>query len=256
MFKRIHTALALTIVVLVGMFCSLGTVLWVLLGFRPKKIDFWIVNFNHLSLAVLGVKVKSVVRATPAETLPKQLVIVCNHESHLDGPSIATSLRDRCIRYVAKEQLFNIPIWGWAMRASGNVALTRGDSQRDRESLNKNQLVGRDVDILFFAEGTRSLDGQLHPFKKGAFVFAIQHQIPILPIAVGGGYDIIPPHTVTPQKGQIVLAVGEPIAVAGLSYDDRDALANQTFQQVQKLREECLRLAGSPRAKANPSSSG
>jgi 1-acyl-sn-glycerol-3-phosphate acyltransferase len=103
------------------------------------------------------------------------------------------------------------------------------------------------VSLLFYAEGTRSRDGALHPFKKGPFATAIAAGLPILPVATAGTFRIWPPVTVRLRRGRAVVAIGEPIPVAGLGAEDREALRDRCFAVVRDLRRlarERLRQAG------------
>jgi len=180
-------------------------------------------------------------------TWADQMVIVSNHESHLDGPAIQTTLNTRSIRYVAKEALFKIPFLGWALRAAGNVAVTRQNDKGDHARLNEAKERQNDGDVLFFAEGTRSREGIFQPFKKGAFYFAIIHQRPIIPVAACGGYESMKPGTLRPQGGAQAVCIGEPIDVSSYSLAEIDALRDKVRVEVGKLRFEALTLINSPR---------
>jgi 1-acyl-sn-glycerol-3-phosphate acyltransferase len=93
--------------------------------------------------------------------------------------------------------------------------------------------------ILFFAEGTRSTDGRLRPFKKGAAILAIDAQVPLVPLAVAGAHEITPKGGLWVHSGRpLVLRVGKPIPTAGLTRDDRDSLTEQAHDAVAALLEE------------------
>jgi 1-acyl-sn-glycerol-3-phosphate acyltransferase len=89
------------------------------------------------------------------------------------------------------------------------------------------EVVRRGRSALVFAEGTRSRNGHLLPFKKGPFVLAIAGHVPVVPVVVVGSYDLMPKLTLVPKPGEIVLRVGEDISTAGMSYEDRDQLATE-----------------------------
>jgi 1-acyl-sn-glycerol-3-phosphate acyltransferase len=93
-----------------------------------------------------------------------------------------------------------------------------------------------ETSMLFYAEGTRSRDGALHAFKKGAFVTAIAYGLPILPIGHAGCYRIWSPLRFGLRSGPVVVEVGQPIPVEHLAYDDREPLRDQTFEAVRELR--------------------
>jgi 1-acyl-sn-glycerol-3-phosphate acyltransferase len=169
-------------------------------------------------------------------------VVVPNHESNWDPVALVAALNKLPARFIAKKQIIRIPIFGWALLRSGNVRVERTNTQGDVERIRK-EMAERplDVSILFYAEGTRSRDGALHAFKKGAFVTAIAYGLPILPVGHGGTYRIWQPLRFGIRSGPVVVNVGRPISVDGLTYDDRDKLRDQTFETVHELRSSARR---------------
>jgi 1-acyl-sn-glycerol-3-phosphate acyltransferase len=93
-----------------------------------------------------------------------------------------------------------------------------------------------DVSVLFYAEGTRSRDGALHPFKMGAFVTAINSGLPVLPIGHAGSYRIWTPLSLWVRKLPMVVEIGAPIPVDALTSDNRDRLREETHKAVASLR--------------------
>jgi 1-acyl-sn-glycerol-3-phosphate acyltransferase len=175
-------------------------------------------------------------------------VIVPNHESTWDPPSLVAGLPDLIIRFVVKRPLMQIPIFGQALHRTGNVTVfrtqTSGDAQRIREVMDHRD---SDVSILFYAEGTRSRDGSFRPFKMGAFVSALGYGLPILPVATAGTYAIWPKGTLRLRRGTVVIEVGKPIPTEGRTLDDRTALREQTHKAVARLRTRArqrLRVLG------------
>jgi 1-acyl-sn-glycerol-3-phosphate acyltransferase len=88
------------------------------------------------------------------------------------------------------------------------------------------------VSVMVFAEGTRSPDGQIHEFKKGGFVTAIQRKIPILPVTVNGSRRILPKKSLVMTPGKIQIVVGEPIDVTGYTIDTVGELIDKTRQVI------------------------
>jgi 1-acyl-sn-glycerol-3-phosphate acyltransferase len=164
-------------------------------------------------------------------------VIVPNHESNWDPVVLTHALNVLPFRFIAKKQVIRVPVLGAALLKSGNVRVERTNTQGDVERIRK-QMAERalDVSILFYAEGTRSRDGALHPFKKGAFVTAISYGLPILPVGHAGTYRIWRPLRFGIRSGPMALEVGRPIPVDGLGYDDREKLRDQVFEVVRDLR--------------------
>jgi len=183
-------------------------------------------------------------RVEGLERAPKRTcVLVCNHLSNFDVLVLATQW-PRPIRFVAKAELFRIPVFGQAMRAAHMIRVDRQGGEGDRHVLEGAVPIVRDVaDVLFFPEGTRSETGALRPFKKGASVLAISAGVPVVPMALAGTADILPKGSLQLRAGMpVALVVGEPISTEGKSMDDRDALTEETRVAVQKLLERATAL--------------
>jgi 1-acyl-sn-glycerol-3-phosphate acyltransferase len=169
-------------------------------------------------------------------------VIVANHESSWDPLALMSVLKQLSVRFIAKKALMQIPIFGNALRASGNVTVVRtntlGDVQRIQQGMHERD---PNVSILFYAEGTRARDGSLRPFKKGAFTTAVSEGLSILPVATAGTYPIWTPETIRIRKGTVVIEMGQPISVEGLPLEARDKLREQTETAVRQLRARARR---------------
>lgn len=170
-------------------------------------------------------------------------VLVANHQSHYDGLVIVAHVPMR-VRFIAKAELFRIPVFGQALRATGNVEVARQGGREDRDAVGRTiETVRGGTSILFFAEGTRSDDGQLQPFKKGAAILALNAQVPLLPLAVAGTRDILPKGGVAVRRGRrAALVVGPPIPTAGLTLEARDALTQQCHTTIAGLLREAEAL--------------
>lgn len=165
-------------------------------------------------------------------------VMASNHVSLADAPAIVASAPQK-VRFVAKKSLFYVPVFGQALWAAGNIAVDRARTgSATRRLAEMSRRVGNGISVLFFPEGTRSEDGKLLPFKKGAAVMAIQSQVPVLPIAVAGTHEILPKNTLEIRPGVIGVAFGSPIAVEGLGMRDRDELTARIRGAVEGLLEE------------------
>ncbi|HET9451575.1 MAG TPA: lysophospholipid acyltransferase family protein, partial [Aggregicoccus sp.] len=150
------------------------------------------------------------------------------------------------IRYVAKRELARIPVFGHAIRATGNIVVDRkggsGDRDRLREAVGA---VQERVSVMFFPEGTRSLDGVLRPFKRGAAMLAIQAGVPVVPMAVSGTRLILPKGGRSVRWGQrAALVVGKPISPVGLQPQDREAFTQRLQGAVSELYAEARERSG------------
>ncbi len=177
------------------------------------------------------------------ENVPSRTcVIVSNHQSHFDALAILSALR-RHVRFVAKRELFRIPIFGLALRATGNIEVNRTGGDQDREQLRRAvDAVRERVTLLFFAEGTRSPDRTLRPFKKGAMLLALEAGVPIVPLAVAGAREILAKGTRWIQGGRVVLSFGAPIPTEGCSPSERDRLTVDVRSQVAALLADAERV--------------
>jgi len=170
---------------------------------------------------------------------PGTCVLVCNHQSNFDAPFVFARF-PKHVRFVAKQELYRIPIFGAAIKAMGNIRVERTGSDGDRKRIEAAiEQVRTRTSILFFAEGTRSTDGKLRSFKKGAAVLAIDAQVPLVPVAVAGAHEITPKGGLWVHSGRpLVLRVGKPIPTTGLGRGDRDTLTRQAHDAVAALLED------------------
>jgi 1-acyl-sn-glycerol-3-phosphate acyltransferase len=163
-------------------------------------------------------------------------VVISSHTSHLDGPAIAQVL-PHPVYFVIKKELARIPLWGHAALKIGFIAVDRSDSERaHRELARAVDTIHSGRRVLVFAEGTRSPDGHLQAFKKGGFHLAIDAQVPILPVAVNGSHRLLPKGAPVARPGRLEVAVGPPIATAGLTKDNVEALLETTREAILALR--------------------
>lgn len=170
------------------------------------------------------------------ENLPEgHFVLAANHQSHFDALVLFAHIR-RHLRFVAKNELKKIPIFGPALVRAGNVFIARSGGEGDKAILAQAvKAVQERVSLVFFAEGTRSDDGDLKPFKKGAAVFAIAAQVPLIPVAIAGTYGILPKKKLAIHAHPTALIIGKPIETKGLSPDDRDRLTARAHAEVEAL---------------------
>ena len=229
--ELLHTAVTYAAV---GSSTVIGPVVVLLSPRHPERADQVIRLWCNAVLGAAGVREE----IHGLENLPQgTCVFACNHQSNFDAPFVFARLRRR-IRFVAKEELYRIPIFGAAVKAMGNIRVERtGRSEADHRAIQEVvEQVRTRTSILFFAEGTRSTDGRLRPFKKGAAILAIDAQVPIVPLAVAGAHEITPKGGWWVHSGRpLVLHVGQPIPTAGLTRDDRDKLTLQAHDAVAVL---------------------
>lgn len=165
-------------------------------------------------------------------------VLVANHQSWFDVFALTGHLPGD-YRFVAKKELEGIPVFGPSWQACGHVSIDRGDLQRAIGSLERAGRMMREErpTLIMFPEGTRSASGELRPFKKGAFVLAIQTGAPVVPAAILGSREIMPKGEWRIRPGRVRVRIGAPISVKGLGHEDKDALRLTAHRAVARLRE-------------------
>jgi 1-acyl-sn-glycerol-3-phosphate acyltransferase len=162
--------------------------------------------------------------ATGIDRVPpgRAYVYMSNHQSHLDIPMLYATLPSPTIRMLGKKELFNIPVWGHALRAAEFIEVDRSNHVRAVKSIERAAELVRDgVSIYLAPEGTRSRDGKIGKLKKGGFHLAKETATPIVPVAIAGTIDILPRGTRTMHRGKRVdVTIGAPIEVNQKNLDE------------------------------------
>jgi 1-acyl-sn-glycerol-3-phosphate acyltransferase len=154
----------------------------------------------------------------------RSYVFMANHHSHFDVLALLHALPFD-LRAVAKKELAYVPVFGWALAAAGFIFVDRSSRDRAIDSLRRAAEVLRaGRSILVFAEGTRSPDGSLLPFKKGGFMMALECGAEVVPVAVIGSREVLAKHSLRVRPGTIRVRVMPPIGTAGRGIVARDAL--------------------------------
>ncbi len=168
----------------------------------------------------------------------QQYIFVSNHESALDIPLCVAGLPYNNV-FLAKKELFKIPIFGWAMHAAGMVRVNRQNREKAKKSIDRalKQISKTDISIMIYPEGTRTRTGDLLPFKKGSFLLAVKSGLPVVPITVKGMFTILSKHSFRLSPGKVELIIDKPITTSELSEDDRDYLLEKTRNSIQKNKE-------------------
>ncbi|MGH9465325.1 MAG: lysophospholipid acyltransferase family protein, partial [Thermoanaerobaculia bacterium] len=196
-----------------------GTLFWsiacLLLALVPPR-GHWVFYGARLWtrgwLAASGVRV-SVEHEVPLDPR-RPVVYMANHQSTYDIPVLLASLPSRT-SMLAKRSLFRIPLFGWAMRAGGFIAIDRDDRGSARASFEAAVArLQRGVSTLMFPEGTRSLDGRLGPLERGGFLLALKSGLPIVPVGIEGSLAIQRKGSLAIRPGRVTLRYGRPIDVA------------------------------------------
>jgi 1-acyl-sn-glycerol-3-phosphate acyltransferase len=167
-------------------------------------------------------------------------VIVSNHQSLADIPVIAHLKLDT--KWLAKAELFRLPVVGWMMRMSGDVPIQRSDTRNSARALMQcARHLRQRCSVVFFPEGTRSRDGKVLPFNEGPFRLAIREQVQILPLVVEGSGMALPRNSwIFGPAANIHLRILEAVPVEGMDIHQsgtlRDTIRQKIENELQRIR--------------------
>ena len=154
----------------------------------------------------------------------RSYIYMANHQSNADIPLLLGRLPVQ-FRWLAKAELFKIPIFGQAMRGVGYISIDRSNRKSAFESLKRAaQTIRNGTSVLIFPEGTRSRDGNMLPFKKGGFVLSVDSGVPIVPIIIRGTREIISKGHFMIRPAPITMQILDPVETSGYTRKTKDAL--------------------------------
>jgi 1-acyl-sn-glycerol-3-phosphate acyltransferase len=238
----IRTVWFLVVAFLSTLFFSLTAVVGGIVRAGRGWYDWVHRNWSRSLLRAAGVRVEAegLEHVRPGEAH----LFVSNHQSLFDVWAMMAVL-PVSLRFVAKQELGRIPIFGAACRSAGHAFIDRGNPALASEVIRAaGKRMERDgLSLVFFPEGTRSPDGGLKRFKKGAFTLAIETQADLVPLAIEGGRHVLPRGARRIHPGVIRLRCASRVPLGGMTAADRNALAQRTRKTVEQLLE---RLRGEP----------
>lgn len=197
-------------------------------GCMPRWWSKWVLWSSGLEYEVSGLE-----KLDPGA----KYVFVGNHESALDIP-VAVACLPYNIVFLAKKELFRIPIFGWGMYAAGMVKVDRQNREKAALSIDRavRYLKRSCSSVLVYPEGTRSRTGELGRFKKGSFLLAIRTQLPVVPVTIIGSREVLPRNSLRFRRKKIRLIVDAPIITRGLTEDKRDELMRSTYKVISAVK--------------------
>jgi 1-acyl-sn-glycerol-3-phosphate acyltransferase len=155
-------------------------------------------------------------------------IIISNHQSEYDILALVTTLKIQ-FRWIIKKELRKVPLFGYALYVSRNIFIDRSNTQQAIKSIHEGlDRLPKGVSVMFFAEGTRSADGSIQPFKKGGFIMALEKGMPILPVTVNGSRKVLPKKSLIFRPGPIEVVISDPIETTGYSTDRIQEVMNMT----------------------------
>ena len=182
---------------------------WIPLPGGGRVFFFWARLWGRLVMATSGVwaRAEHTARLDPRRTY----VFLSNHQSLYDIPLLLATLPFP-VRFMAKRELFSIPVFGWAIKMGGFIPVDRGASRGARESFRAaTARLAQGGSVLLFPEETRSLDGRLLPFKRGGFLLAQMAGAPVVPVGIRGTLGVRRKDSFRIHPGHALVRYGAPI---------------------------------------------
>jgi len=230
LFRWVHTLLLYTITLVDTLVCSIlaiiGGVFNPYSAFNNGVIRIW----ARIILWVSGVRVE--VRGL--ENLDRDAVYIftANHKSAYDILAMVAAIPGTA-RFIAKKELFRIPVFSRGMKMSGMLPIDRGNSAEARRTLDQAVQSIRDgCSVIIFPEGTRSKDDTIRPFKKGGFVLALKGHIPIVPTVIEGSGYVFPDNSHVVRPGVIRVTFLPPVDTTDKTPEDRHTLIRDVREQI------------------------
>lgn len=196
-------------------------ILWSVIVGNPDLMYGLAMKFVRFGNRIAGVRV----RVEGLENIPAgACVFTANHVSNLDALAFIPAIPRR-VAILAKQELFRIPIFSSAMRRAKFVPVERGDRESASSSIEAAVATLKSgLPIAVFPEGTRSSDGRLRPFKKGAFSMAILAGVPIVPISIAGTQRLMKKGSWVVYPGEAIVRFGPSVDASAYSIDRRGEL--------------------------------
>ena len=216
-------------------FCALAIllvlpflILWTAIAGNPESMYSTAMKFVRAAVRSAGIRI----RLEGLENIPAQAcVFACNHASNADAPVLVPAIPRR-VSILIKRELLRIPILSVGMRQAGFVAV---DRRAKEGSVNLDEVAGHlheGLSLLVFAEGTRSPDGRLRPFKKGAALMAIHASAPIVPVAIVGTPRIMPKGDWKLHPGEVTIRFCPAIDASRYTIERRSELVERVENAV------------------------
>jgi 1-acyl-sn-glycerol-3-phosphate acyltransferase len=199
-------------------------------GYRQHRIArLWarlLIIFANCSLQIEG---GENLRSCPVA------VYAANHTSYMDTPVVFASLPFQ-FRILAKKELWPIAFIGWYLDRSGQIPINTQNPRATLSSLGFGvKALRAGMPLFVFPEGGRTPTGEIQDFLSGAAYLAIRAQVPLVPIALSGVYELLPIHARHLYPGRLTLAAGEPIETTGMTIRETDQLTERLRSAIREL---------------------
>jgi 1-acyl-sn-glycerol-3-phosphate acyltransferase len=176
---------------------------------KDGRTYFWAGStWSRLCLWICAIDVR--VRGIENIQRDGSYIFVTNHASMFDIPAVMSVLPR--VRIMFKKELSYVPLWGWALKWGHHIMVDRAKGSEAMKSIDRAaKAIKSGGSVILFAEGTRTRDGKLLPFKRGAFTLAAKSGVPIVPITINGSFKILPKASLDIRPSPIELLLDKPI---------------------------------------------
>jgi len=187
-------------------------------------------NLSHIVARIWGRSIlwvsgiKVTIKGFEKLNSTQSYIYMANHQSNFDIPVLLGKLPVQ-FRWLAKAELFQIPIFGRAMRGCEYISIDRSNRKMAFKSLAiAAQIIRNGASVMIFPEGTRSTDGNIKNFKKGGFILSVDAGVPIVPIIIRGTWSIMPKTRLRIEPAPVMIKICDPIETRSFTRKTKDDL--------------------------------
>ena len=231
--KEIIGALRFVGLVIVSIFFALMEIFTFSFHRTGRLYHYLARGWARIALFACGIQVK--VKGLKKVDPDRHYVYVSNHASIFDIPVLIAGIPNQ-IRILYKKVLEVIPIIGWCLSWGSYIGIDRRGKTEAVKSLEQAaKKICEGASVLLYAEGTRTLDGKLQPFKRGAFNLAVKAGVPVVPLTINGTFNILRKHSISVRPGTAELILESPIDINGKGGKDAELkLLEQVHSAIRK----------------------
>lgn len=230
LYRIYQICIAVPVLLVVTVLSALATIVGSALGFG-RSMGYWP---GHIWARIFCIMNFVRVRVTGRENISRNTsyVFVANHQGAFDIFSIYGYLGHN-FRWMMKKSLERIPLVGYSCRVSGHIYVDNSTPSRTRETMAtaEKQLSGG-MSVVVFPEGSRTQDGRMHAFRRGAFQLAMEFSLPVVPLTIDGAYRVMPRGAIMPRYGLIKLTIHKPIYAPEGGRHELSSLMQESYEAV------------------------
>lgn len=230
LYRIYQICIAVPVLLVVTVLSALATIIGSALGFG-RSMGYWP---GHIWARIFCIMNFVRVRVTGRENISRNTsyVFVANHQGAFDIFSIYGYLGHN-FRWMMKKSLERIPLVGYSCRVSGHIYVDNSTPSRTRETMAtaEKQLSGG-MSVVVFPEGSRTQDGHMHAFRRGAFQLAMEFSLPVVPLTIDGAYRVMPRGAIMPRYGLIKLTIHKPIYAPEGGRHELSSLMQESYEAV------------------------